>query len=111
MKTLITLLLLSSSLLAHANHCSRGVQTEARFLEIAMAEIKKQCPSTFIHNDLEVRKVKFSSWDTEEYYTFIIENRNGHDTPDDYFVVTVEGECRGPADEFVSKFEILDECN
>ena len=90
MKKVIIAAISLCSLYASANHCKRNEIVERSYSLMAIKMIKQNCPNTFKNENLELVKVAFSSWDTEQSYTFVYEGDHGAEIE-----VGIEGECMG----------------
>jgi hypothetical protein len=88
MKKLILLAFVGPSILA--NHCSYNETVDNVYRVFAVNQIREKCPRTFAHyKPLKIVNVSFSSWDTEQYYTY------EYQTTEYHIKVKVEGECWG----------------
>ena len=112
MKAIIALMTFLTLFNAQANHCSRDGFLPEAFKAKAIEALEKRCPITMAQEaPLNIVDVKFSSWDTEEYYEIHFQGR-GYGTGDvDYdIIVEVEGECRGPQDLSIGTFKVIEGC-
>jgi hypothetical protein len=100
------------SVLTFASHCSMNEAVKQKYFQNALVAIAKECPITVKYELLSIDNVAFSSWDTEQYYTYTIigAEGNGHDVEDTKFIVTVEGECWGADYPEVTSVEVLGNC-
>jgi len=104
MKNVILLCTFLFSVNSYANHCSRSSYLPEKHKQAALDKIALECPATYAQEVLDIIDVRFSSWDTEEYYEITFQGKGYK------IIVETESECSGNRGVDIGTFKVIEGC-